>query len=115
MPSQLGQKIRNARQKQGLGLREFAKTIGKSPGFVTQLECEDEPPSVSEETLRIISSELALELDELLVLARRTPSDVVPGSSLEVALYRKVKVLSASQQERVRKYLEGLTRKRSTG
>lgn len=106
MPSELGQRIRGARLDRGIGLRELAKTIGKSPGFVTQLECEDEVPSVAEETLRSVARELGLDADELLVLARRTPSDVVPESSLEVALYRRVKGLSPAEQEQVRRYME---------
>jgi transcriptional regulator with XRE-family HTH domain len=112
MPSKLGQKIRSARQAKQLGLREFAKQIRKSPGFITQLECEDEVPSVSEDTLRVIASKLDLNADELIVFAQRTPSDVVPESPMEVALYRKVKGLSAADQERVRKYLDGLKGKR---
>jgi transcriptional regulator with XRE-family HTH domain len=112
MPSELGQRIRNARQAREIGLREFAKLIDKSPGFVTQLECESVAPSVSEDTLRVIATKLRLDLDELLVLANRTPRDVIPESALEVALYRRVKGLSAAEQERVRKYMDNLTRGR---
>lgn len=106
MASELGQRIRDARQQQGLGLRDFAKAIGKSPGFVTQLECDEGVPSVAEDTLRSVASVLRLEADELLVLARRTPSDVVPESSLEVALYRRVKGLSRAEQEEMRRYMD---------
>lgn len=112
MPSKLGQLIRNARQKQDIGLRAFAKMINKSPGFVTQLECEDEAPSVAEETLRSVAVALGLELDKLLVLAKRTPSDVVPESPLEVALYRKVKGLTVKEQEQVQKYMDRMRGKR---
>jgi transcriptional regulator with XRE-family HTH domain len=115
MASELGKMIRETRLALGIGLREFAGEIGKSPGFVTQLECEDDVPSVAEETLRVIASRLRLNLDELLVLANRTPSDVIPESPLEVALYRTVKGLSASEQRRVKKYLDGLVRKRPEG
>ena len=106
MPSELGQRIRTARQARGIGLRELAKSIGKSPGFLTQLECEDDVPSVAEETLRSVAARLDLSADELLVLAHRTPSDVVPGSALEVALYRRVKELSPADQEQVQRYME---------
>lgn len=113
MPSELGQLIRTARQQKDIGLRAFAKLIGKSPGFVTQLECEDEVPSVAEDTLRTVARHLGLDADRLLVLAQRTPSDLVPESALEVALYRKVKSLSVREQERVQKYLDQITRKRN--
>lgn len=106
MPSELGQRIRAARHARGLGLRELAKSIGKSPGFLTQLECDDDVPSVSEETLRSVADRLDVNADELLVLAHRTPSDVVPESALEVALYRRVKELTPADQERVRRYME---------
>jgi len=112
MPSELGQLIRTARQQKDIGLRAFAKLIGKSPGFVTQLECEDEVPAVAVETLRTVARPLGLEADRLLVLAQRTPSDLVPESQLEVALYRKVKSLSVREQERVQKYLDQMARKR---
>lgn len=98
MPSELGKLIRRARTERDFGLREFAKAISKSPAFLTQLECDDESPSVAEDTLRTIADRLALDPDQLIVLARRTPSDVVPESSLEVALYRKVKSMSAQEQ-----------------
>lgn len=87
----------------GYGLREFAKAIGKSPAFLTQLECEDEVPAVAEETLRTIAEKLNLDADLLIVLARRTPSDVVPESALEVALYRKVKEMSEKEQQAILK------------
>ena len=111
MPSKLGQTIRNARQAAGVGLREFAEEIKKSPGFVTQIECEDEVPSVSEETLRTIATKLDLDADQLLVLAERTPSDVAPKSVLEVTLYRKVRGLSSTDQKRAGKYLDSLKKK----
>lgn len=115
MPSELGELIRTARQQKDIGLRAFAKLIGKSPGFVTQLECEDEAPSVAEDTLRAVAAHLKLDPDRLLVLANRTPSDVVPESSLEVALYRKVKALSVEQQELVRKYMDRMKREGKDG
>ena len=60
MPSELGQLIRATRAKQEIGLREFARRIDKSPAFVTQLECDEDVPSVAEETLRRIADELGL-------------------------------------------------------
>ncbi len=103
MPSELGRLIRSARTDKGFGLRELAKEIKKSPGFLTQLECDDESPSVAEDTLRSIAEKLDLDADLLIVLARRTPSDVVPKSALEVALYRKVKGMSQKEQQDILK------------
>ena len=100
MPSELGQLIRTTRTKQEIGLREFARRIGKSPAFVTQVECDDEIPSVAEETLRRIADELGLEHGTLFVLSHRTPRDLVPTTETEYALYRRVKDMSQSEQRR---------------
>lgn len=99
-PSKLGELIRSTRTRQGTSLREFAKQIGKSPAFVTELECE-EFPSVAEDTLRKVAEVLKLEEARLFVLAERTPRDLVPGSEIEYALYRKVKEMPAAEQRRV--------------
>jgi transcriptional regulator with XRE-family HTH domain len=99
-PSRLGELIRTTRQAQDLSLREFARRIGKSPAFVTELECE-EFPSVSEDTLKRVADELRLDEGRLFVLAERTPKDLVPESETEYALYRKVKEMPAAVQKRL--------------
>lgn len=100
--SKLGELIRATRLAQGMSLRELARRIGKSPAFVTELECE-EFPSVSEDTLKKVAQELKLEVARLFVLAERTPRDLAPESETEYALYRKVKEMPASVQERLLK------------
>lgn len=99
-PSKLGELIRATRQEHEMSLREFARRIGKSPAFVTELECE-ETPSVSEDTLKKVAEELGLDEARLFVLAVRSPRDLVPESETEYALYRKVKEMSASTQARL--------------
>lgn len=99
-PSKLGELIRSTRTAQGISLREFARRIGKSPAFVTELECE-EFPSVSEETLKKVAEALKLDDARLFVLAERTPRDLVPESEVEYALYRKVKEMPTAAQERM--------------
>jgi len=99
-PSKLGDLIRATRTAQGMSLRELARRIGKSPAFVTELEC-DEFPSVSEDTLRKVADELGLDEAKLFVLAERTPRDLVPESETEYALYRKVKAMPAAEQEQM--------------
>lgn len=99
-PSKLGELIRSTRTAHKLSLREFARRIGKSPAFVTELECE-QFPSVSEETLKKVAEELQLDEARLFVLAERTPKDLMPESEVEFALYRKVKEMSAATQEEV--------------
>lgn len=99
-PSRLGELIRSTRMAKEISLREFARRIGKSPAFVTELEC-DEDPSVSEETLRKVAEELQLDEGTLFVLAERTPRELVAETETEYALYRKVKSMPEAQQRRI--------------
>ena len=101
MPSELGQLIRATRAKQEIGLREFARRIDKSPAFVTQLECDEDVPSVAEETLRRIAVELGLEHGKLFVLAHRTPRDLAPATETEYARYRRVKSMTQAEQRKL--------------
>ena len=103
-PSKLGELVRSTRMELGISLREFARRIGKSPAFVTELEC-DEMPSVSEETLRKVADELGVDEARLFVLAERTPRDLAPETETEYALYRKVKGMGAAEQRRFLKEL----------
>lgn len=99
MASDLGRRIRDQRQALNIGVREFARRIGKSPAFITNLELEDNPPSASEETLREIAKQLTLDPYELITLAGKTPQEVAPDDALDAALYRKVKALSRGEKE----------------
>src|SRR5258708_14604896 len=110
MPSDLGKLIRQARKKREMGLRELARKIKKSPALLTRLENEDQPPSVSADTLALIADALDLPVDQLLVRAQRTPDELSPESELEFALYRRVKDLKVAEQT---KLLEHLTRQPS--
>ena len=106
--SRLGVLIRSTRTAQDISLRELARRIGKSPAFVTELECDPEVPHVSEETLRKVAGVLGLDADRLFVLAQRTPSELVPESETEVALYRRVKAMPAAEQKRIlRQWAQG--------
>lgn len=105
MPSKLGTRIRGARKKKNIGLRELARRIKKSPALLTRLESDEAPPSVTPDTLKSIAVELGIEPDVLLLLANRT-GELAPTTKLEVALYRKVKDLPKQDQERLLKALE---------
>lgn len=91
--SEVGHFIRSARQARGVGLREMARRIGKSPTLLVMLEKNDEAPGVSEDTLRGIAEVLDLNVDHLLTLAGKTPDDVVPNDAVEVSIFRLVKRL----------------------
>ena len=85
MPSELGKLLRVARTKRRLGLRELARAVDKSPALISRLECDDEVPSVSPETLRAIARELGLDEDKILVLAMRT-EEMAPKTELALCV-----------------------------
>jgi transcriptional regulator with XRE-family HTH domain len=112
MPSELGTYIRDKRLAAKLGLREFARMIGKSAPFLTQLELDDDPPPASEETLMAIAAALKENPDEFFARANKLPKALSPESALEVALYRRVKALSPADQRRQLEQMEQEKRSR---
>ena len=111
MPSQVGVYIRNARQEVGIGLRELARRIDKSPAYLVALERGDPPPGFTEATLAAIASELDLNMDLLMTLASKMSISLRPRTPLEVELYRLVRRLPTERQRALLDALkdEGLT------
>jgi transcriptional regulator with XRE-family HTH domain len=60
----MGERLRQARNARGLGLRTVARRLGVSPSLISQVETGRAMPSVS--TLYALASELGVSLDELL-------------------------------------------------
>lgn len=98
MASSLGDEIRRARLKAGIGLRELARRIEKSPSYVVALERAEESPGVTEETLAAIAAELFISPDVLMTLASKVPAEIKPKTPLEVELYRMVRQLPIERQ-----------------
>ena len=105
MPSQVGSYIRDARQKAGIGLRELARRIDKSPAYLVALERADVPPGITETTLTAIGKEIGLDIDLLMTLMSKVPASVRPKTPLELELYRLIGRLPI---ERQRNLLESL-------
>jgi len=105
MPSELGKLLRKARRKREIGLRQLARMIKKSPALLTRLENEDEVPAISPETLAAIAEAVGLPVDQVLVLAKRSPQELSPRTELEFALYRRVKGLRVAEQQELLKKL----------
>lgn len=105
MPSTLGRLLRKQRLSLGIGLRELARRIDKSPALLTRLEGDDIPPSVAPDTLRAIAGALDLEPDRILLMADRT-EEMAPKTELEFALYRKIRSLSQRKQQEILKDLQ---------
>lgn len=99
MPSKLGRAIKDRRTKLGIGLRELAGLIEKSPSFLSTLENAEEPPAVAEDTLRTIEDALGMEPYMLVTMAGRTPEEVTPKDALEVELYRQIKRRNRAEKE----------------
>ena len=59
----LGSRLRQAREEQHVGLRELARRIGVSPSLISQIETGKSEPSIS--TLFSIVSELNLPVNEI--------------------------------------------------
>lgn len=62
--SQLGSRLRDAREHTGISLREMARRVGVSPSFISQIELGRTAPSVG--TLYAIVAELGVSLDALM-------------------------------------------------
>src|SRR3954471_8642849 len=62
-PAAVGQRLRDERQRQRIGLRELARRVGVSASLISQIELGRATPSVG--TLYTIVNELNLSLDEL--------------------------------------------------
>ena len=90
----MGERLRAARQAQGLTLRELAQRLSVSPSMISQIETGRASPSVS--TLYAIANELDVSLDELLFNDRRPsgpqddrPAPPATGSLLQRGASRK--------------------------
>ena len=85
-PSSLGPRLREVRQRNGVGLRELARRLDMSPSAISQIETGRMQPSVR--TLYAFVSEFRVPLDEVLFdntrasrdQASSTDSDSSPGA-----------------------------------
>ncbi len=73
----LGQRLRHARERKNIGLRELARRLGVSPSLISQIETGKTEPSIN--TLFAMVSELELSVNEIVFDAERideqAPSD----------------------------------------
>ena len=65
-----GKKLRNLRVNSDIGLRELARLIIKSPGYLSDVEHDHVPPP-SEEVILKIADVLQADKNELLMAARK--------------------------------------------
>lgn len=83
----MGQRLRSAREEQGLSLREVARRLDISASALSQIETGKSRPSVK--TLYAIVSELGLSMDQLFADGASAPADesrsAVPTTPEEMA------------------------------
>lgn len=72
----LGSRLRDARVKAGLSLRELARRVGVSPSFMSQVERDKAAPSVG--TLFNMVSELGLTIDSVMGDTPESPANPAP-------------------------------------
>ncbi len=99
-----GQTLRKLRQKKDLGLREFARRVGISPTYLSQIEADSCTLPIEE---RVVEMARALDQDpdEFLALAGRVASDVgaiIRAHPREMATFlRQARTLPAQEWERL--------------
>ena len=70
-----GERVRRKRTEKQITLRKFAEMIEVSPTYVSQIERDEfDPPP--ENRIKAIAEILGENVDELLALAKRVPSDL---------------------------------------
>jgi len=70
MTETFGKKLRELRVNSETGLRELARLVHKSPGYISDVE-QDHVPPPSEEVILKIATALQVDKNELLIAARK--------------------------------------------
>jgi transcriptional regulator with XRE-family HTH domain len=89
-PSLIGERLREARQSQGLTARDVAKRVGVSPSLISQIERDKVNPSVS--TLWGLVTVLGLTMSDLF---SEVESQTYPPSALPAAVSGPLTALGA--------------------
>jgi transcriptional regulator with XRE-family HTH domain len=75
MNDTFGRKLRNLRVNSDIGLRELARLINKSPGYLSDVEHGNVPPP-SEEVIVKIAAVLNVDKKELLAIAKKMDPEI---------------------------------------
>jgi len=75
MGSKIADKLKTARQKAGISLRELARRTHVSPTHLSRIEAGDGIPS--ERLLRLICREIDADFDGFVVLTGKLPRDII--------------------------------------
>ncbi len=114
----LGEVIRDARVAAGVSLREFARSLGITPSYQSDIENDRRIPS--EDVLKKIAGSLSLDFEELMALGGRFGENAeryLRRHPTAGALFRKLSAANAPEDV-LRKMLreaEELERKKEDG
>ena len=75
MTDTFGKKLRDFRIRADVGLRELARLIEKSPGYISDVEHDHVPPP-SEDVILKISAALTVDKKELLTAAQKMDPEI---------------------------------------
>jgi transcriptional regulator with XRE-family HTH domain len=75
MTETFGKKLRDLRIDSGIGLRELARLIDKSPGYLSDVEHDHVPPP-SEDVILNIATALTVDKRELLTVAQKMDPEI---------------------------------------
>ena len=70
-----GKKLRDLRVNSEIGLRELARLIDKSPGYLSDVEHDNVPPP-SEDVILKIAAALTVDKKELLIVAQKMDPEI---------------------------------------
>ena len=70
-----GKKLRDLRVESDIGLRELARLINKSPGYLSDVEHDHVPPP-SEDVILKIAEAMTADKNELLALAQKMDPEI---------------------------------------
>ena len=101
---QFGAFVRREREAKEIGLREMAKKIGVSPTYLSRVERDEFTPP-TEDKVRAIAQIIECDIDELLAMSGRMPSDladIIKRNPVEVsALLRTTSGMTRDQIARL--------------
>jgi transcriptional regulator with XRE-family HTH domain len=103
--------IRRKREEKEIGLREMAKMIEVSPTYLSKVERDEFTPPTEEKVTKIARI-LEIDLDELMALAGRVPSDL---TEIIRERPREVAALLRTTRNLTREDIERLARQANKG
>jgi len=75
MNDTFGKKLRDLRVNSDIGLRELARLVDKSPGYLSDVEHDNVPPP-SEDVILKIAAALSVDKKELLIVAQKMDPEI---------------------------------------